>query len=52
LADALLKIANEALEAGNADDALAAPRTTPVGRVDDARAARQLVVTFDQRGEP
>ncbi|MGD1011922.1 MAG: aminomethyl-transferring glycine dehydrogenase subunit GcvPB [Acidimicrobiales bacterium] len=51
LADALLQIANEALEAGNADDALAAPRTTPVGRVDDARAARQLVVTFDQRGE-
>jgi glycine dehydrogenase subunit 2 len=49
LADAFIQIANEALEAGNAEDAQAAPRTTPVGRVDDARAARKLVVTFDQR---
>jgi glycine dehydrogenase subunit 2 len=49
LADAFLQIAHEAREAGNAADAEAAPRTTPVGRVDDARAARKLVVTFDQR---
>ncbi len=49
LAEAFLQIANEALEAGNAEQAAAAPRTTPVGRVDDARAARKLVVTFDQR---
>jgi glycine dehydrogenase subunit 2 len=49
LAEAFLQIANEAREAGNADDAKAAPRSTPVGRVDDARAARKLVVTFDQR---
>ncbi len=49
LADALIQIARESLEAGNADDAEAAPRTTPVGRVDEARAARKLVVTFDQR---
>ena len=51
LAEAFLQIAHEAREAGNADDAEAAPRTTPVGRVDDARAARKLVVTFDQRRE-
>jgi len=31
------------------EDAAAAPRTTPVGRVDEARAARQLVPTFDAR---
>jgi glycine dehydrogenase subunit 2 len=49
LAEAFLQIANEALEAGNAEEAEAAPRTTPVGRVDEARAARKLVVTFDQR---
>jgi glycine dehydrogenase subunit 2 len=49
LADAFIQVARESLEAGNADDAKAAPRTTPVGRVDDARAARKLVVTFDQR---
>jgi glycine dehydrogenase subunit 2 len=50
LAEAFLQIAREAREAGNAEDAKAAPRTTPVGRVDEARAARKLVVTFDQRG--
>jgi glycine dehydrogenase subunit 2 len=27
----------------------AAPSTTPVGRVDEARAARHLVATFDTR---
>ncbi|HEV8065482.1 MAG TPA: aminomethyl-transferring glycine dehydrogenase subunit GcvPB [Acidimicrobiales bacterium] len=49
LADAFLQIAAEATAAGEATDAKAAPRTTPVGRVDEARAARQLVATFDQR---
>jgi glycine dehydrogenase subunit 2 len=49
LADAFVQVARESREAGNADDAKAAPRTTPVGRVDDVRAARKLVVTFDQR---
>ena len=37
LADAFLQIAREAREAGNADDAKAAPRTTPVGRVSTMR---------------
>ena len=49
LADAFLQVARESREAGNADEAKAAPRTTPVRRVDDVRAARKLVVTFDQR---
>ena len=31
------------------DGAAAAPRTTPVGRVDEARAARRLVPTWDAR---
>jgi glycine dehydrogenase subunit 2 len=48
LADALELIATEARTSG-ADAAKAAPRTTPVGRVDEARAARQLVPTFDAR---
>ncbi len=49
LADALLEIAAEAAAAGNADIARSAPRTTPVRRVDEARAARKLVATYDQR---
>ena len=49
LAQALEKIAKEALDAGNAESAKAAPRTTPVRRVDEARAARQLIPTFDAR---
>ena len=44
LADALLRIAR-----GTADDAHEAPRTSPVGRVDEARAARQLIPTWDAR---
>jgi len=44
LADALVRIA----EAASEDDRLA-PRTTPVGRVDEARAARRLVATYDAR---
>jgi glycine dehydrogenase subunit 2 len=48
LAEALERIAAEALAEGAAR-ARAAPLTTPVGRVDEARAARQLVPTFDAR---
>jgi glycine dehydrogenase subunit 2 len=48
LADALERIADEAATEGPAA-ALAAPRTTPVSRVDEARAARTLVPTFDAR---
>ena len=43
LADALLRIA------ADPDDAKLAPRTTPVSRVDEARAARHLIPTFDAR---
>jgi glycine dehydrogenase subunit 2 len=49
LAEALEHIAREALDAGTAESAKAAPRTTPVRRVDEARAARQLIPTFDAR---
>jgi len=49
LGDALERIASEAREEGDASSAKAAPRTTPVGRVDEARAARQLIPTFDAR---
>src|SRR5436189_4418282 len=41
LGDALERIA-----AGDAEDARQAPRTTPVRRVDEARAARQLLPTW------
>jgi glycine cleavage system P protein (glycine dehydrogenase) subunit 2 len=44
LADTLERIAGE-----SHDDAAAAPRTTPVSRVDEARAARTLIPTFDAR---
>jgi glycine dehydrogenase subunit 2 len=47
LAEALERIAAEAGGPGGLDAAQAAPRTTPVGRVDEARAARQLIPTFD-----
>jgi glycine dehydrogenase subunit 2 len=50
LAEALLDIAAEARADGDAATAHEAPRTTPVRRVDEARAARRLVVTYDQRG--
>ncbi len=52
LAAAFERIAAEADEEGAAGDAVsaaAAPRTTPVRRLDEARAARQLVPTFDAR---
>ena len=45
LAEALERVAARADEG----DLGAAPRTTPVRRVDEARAARTLVPTFDAR---
>ena len=47
LADALLRIATE-----DGEEARRAPRTTPVGRVDEARAARRLIPTWDAREHP
>jgi glycine dehydrogenase subunit 2 len=44
LADALTAIA-----ADSVDEAHEAPRTTPVRRLDEARAARQLIPTWDAR---
>ena len=44
LADALERIAGDSHEV-----AAAAPRSTPVSRVDEARAARTLIPTFDAR---
>jgi glycine dehydrogenase subunit 2 len=49
LAEAFERIASEAAEEGGLEAAHAAPRTTPVGRLDEARAARVLVPTFDAR---
>ena len=51
LGDAFERIAREAVEDGAAA-AKAAPRTTPVRRVDVARAARQLIPTYDNRPRP
>jgi glycine dehydrogenase subunit 2 len=48
LADALERIAVEA-SSPNGSTAAQAPRSTPVSRVDEARAARTLVPTFDAR---
>jgi glycine dehydrogenase subunit 2 len=42
MADALIRIAGD-----SHDDAAPAPRTAPVRRVDEARAARQLIPTWD-----
>ncbi|MGH9300415.1 MAG: aminomethyl-transferring glycine dehydrogenase subunit GcvPB, partial [Acidimicrobiales bacterium] len=52
LARALDMIAAEAhaeADAGDTPSAYSAPRTTPVGRVDEARAARKLIPTWDAR---
>jgi glycine dehydrogenase subunit 2 len=49
LGDALERIAIAARADGGAAEAAEAPRTTPVRRVDEARAARQLIPTFDAR---
>jgi glycine dehydrogenase subunit 2 len=47
MADALERIATDAAVDPSFTEA---PRTTPVRRVDEARAARTLVPTFDARG--
>jgi glycine dehydrogenase subunit 2 len=39
----------ERIAAGSAEDAWQAPRTAPVRRVDEARAARSLIPTWDAR---
>ena len=39
----------ERIAADSHDDAAPAPRTSPVRRVDEARAARHLVPTWDAR---
>jgi glycine dehydrogenase subunit 2 len=49
LAAALERIAAEAARPGGAEAAAGAPHDTPVRRVDEARAARTLVPTFDAR---
>jgi len=49
LAAALERIVAEAAGPTGAEDAAAAPHATPVGRVDEARAARHLIPTFDAR---
>ncbi len=52
LADALERIATEAVahdKGSGPSPAAEAPRTTPVRRVDEARAARDLIPTFDAR---
>jgi glycine dehydrogenase subunit 2 len=49
MAGALERIAAEAAAPGGAEAVAAAPLSTPVRRVDEARAARTLVPTFDAR---
>jgi glycine dehydrogenase subunit 2 len=49
LADAFERIAADAAGTQGIEGARAAPRTTPVGRIDEARAARVLVPTYDAR---
>ena len=49
LAVALIAIAESVATPEGAEAAHAAPRTTPVGRVDEVRAARQLIPTWDAR---
>ena len=49
LARAFEAVVADAGEPGGAERAHVAPRATPVGRVDEARAARHLVPTFDAR---
>ncbi len=49
MAGALERIAAEAAAPGGAEAVAAAPLSTPVRRVDEARAARTMVPTFDAR---
>ena len=51
LAQVLQKVAARAAEEGGTGRG-SAPRTAPVSRVDEARAARSLVATFDDRAGP
>jgi len=51
LAAALEAIVADAAAPGGKERAQGAPHATPVGRVDEARAARRLVPTFDARDE-
>ncbi|MHB8296827.1 MAG: aminomethyl-transferring glycine dehydrogenase subunit GcvPB, partial [Acidimicrobiales bacterium] len=50
LADALVDIAERAHSETGAAEIHNAPRTTPVRRLDEARAARRPVLTYDARG--
>lgn len=47
LAQGLERIANLATGEAGREQLKAAPKSTPVSRVDEARAARQLIATFD-----
>jgi glycine dehydrogenase subunit 2 len=49
LAQAFERIVEELRTEGGPETGRAAPRTTPVRRVDEARAARQLIPTYDAR---
>jgi glycine dehydrogenase subunit 2 len=49
LVAAFERVAAEALQPGGAQRATEAPHATPVRRVDEARAARRLIPTFDAR---
>ena len=49
LAAAFERIAAQAAEPGGAEAAAGAPHATPVRRVDEARATRHLVPTYDAR---
>jgi glycine dehydrogenase subunit 2 len=49
LAQACERIVARSTEPGGGEVAAGAPRTTPVRRVDEARAARRLTPTFDAR---
>jgi glycine dehydrogenase subunit 2 len=49
LAAAFERIAADAMTPGGPERAAQAPHGTPVRRVDEARAARTLVPTFDAR---
>ena len=49
LAEAFERIVARAAAEGDSASAKAAPIRTPVGRVDEARAARQLIPTYDAR---
>ena len=49
LAASLIEIAQRAQREGGAEELRSSPKLTPVSRVDEARAARNLITTFDAR---